>query len=275
MIDQLTGGHVDTDIAPQGPSTGASGSGALLQINGLTVAFGGVHAIDGVDLEVEEGSFSGLIGPNGAGKTTMIDAVTGFVPPTKGTVRFAGQDVTGLAPSARAELGLVRTFQSLELFEDLTVADNLAVAAEHRPWWGVLADAVGRSSASDTAADVDWALEQVGLTDAADALPAELSHGRRRLVSVARALAARPRLMLLDEPAAGLDTAETDLLGRHLRALPDAGITILLIDHDMGLVLDVCTHIHVLDFGRIIASGPPGAVRTDPTVVAAYLGTST
>ena len=266
---------MDTDNAPRGPTAGATGGGDLLEIDGLTVAFGGVHALDGVDLGVEEGSFTGLIGPNGAGKTTMIDAVTGFVPPTGGVVRFAGHDVTGLAPSARAELGLVRTFQSLELFEDLTVADNLAVAAEHRPWWGVLADAIGRAPSSDTSADVDWALELVGLTDAGDAMPVELSHGRRRLVSVARALAARPQLMLLDEPAAGLDTAETELLGEHLRGLPEAGITVLLIDHDMGLVLDVCTHIYVLDFGRIIASGPPSTVRADPTVVAAYLGTST
>jgi branched-chain amino acid transport system ATP-binding protein len=248
--------------------------GELLEIEGLTVAFGGVHALDDVDLGVAQGALTGLIGPNGAGKTTMIDAVTGFVAPTRGAVRLAGEDVTGLAPSARAERGLVRTFQSLELFEDLSVADNLSVAAERQPWWGALADAVGRSRSTDASADVDWALDLVGLAEARHALPSELSHGRRRLVSVARALAARPRLVLLDEPAAGLDTAETETLGRHLRSLPEAGVTTLLIDHDMSLVLDVCTHIHVLDFGRIIASGPPGAVRVDPVVVAAYLGTS-
>jgi branched-chain amino acid transport system ATP-binding protein len=246
----------------------------LLVVDGLTVAFGGVHALDEVTLDVEQGSFTGLIGPNGAGKTTMIDAITGFVPPTRGTIHFAGEDVTGLAPSARADRGLVRTFQSLELFEDLSVADNLAVAAEPQPWWGMLADAVGRSRTSDAAADGDWALDLVGLADEGDAMPSELNHGHRRLVSVARALAARPRLVLLDEPAAGLDTAETETLGRHLRSLPDAGVTTFLIDHDMSLVLDVCTHINVLDFGQIIASGPPEAVRADEAVIAAYLGTS-
>jgi branched-chain amino acid transport system ATP-binding protein len=244
-------------------------------VTGLTVAFGGVHALDGVDLGVEWGSFTGLIGPNGAGKTTLIDAVTGFVTPTRGDLHFAGDEITGLAPSARAERGLVRTFQSLELFEDLSVADNLAVAAEHPQWWGVLADAAGRSSSSDAEADAAWALDLVGLSDAGDAMPSELSHGRRRLVSVARALAARPRLLLLDEPAAGLDTAETETLGDHLRALPAAGVTTLLIDHDMSLVLDVCTQIHVLDFGRIIAAGPPEAVRAEPAVLAAYLGAGT
>ena len=247
----------------------------LLVVDDLTVAFGGVHALDGVDLSVAPGSITGLIGPNGAGKTTLIDAVTGFVSPRSGTIRFDGADVTGMAPNQRAERGLVRTFQSMELFEDLTVGDNLAVAAEPEPWWGVLAEAVGRTPASTAAEDVAWALSLVGLDGTADAAPSELSHGRRRLVSVARALAARPRLVLLDEPAAGLDTAETDLLGRHLAALPEAGVTVLLIDHDMSLVLDVCTDIHVLDFGRIISAGPPDAVRADPGVVAAYLGAPT
>ena len=253
---------------------GQPGSSDLLEVAGLTVAFGGVHALHEVDLTVGEGSFTGLIGPNGAGKTTLIDAVTGFVAPTRGSIRFDGADVTGLAPNARAGQGLVRTFQSLELFEDLSVGDNLAVAAEDQPWWGVLADAIGRSPSAESDADIDWALDLVGLGDDRDTMPSELSHGRRRLVSVARALAARPRLVLLDEPAAGLDTTETELLGHHLRSLGEVGITTLLIDHDMSLVLDVCTHIHVLDFGRLIASGEPAEVRADPTVVAAYLGTT-
>jgi branched-chain amino acid transport system ATP-binding protein len=252
-----------------------SNQDVLLEVGDLLVAFGGVHALDAVDLTVERGSVTGLIGPNGAGKTTLIDAVTGFVKPARGTIRFAGRDVTGLAPSARAELGLVRTFQSLELFEDLSVGDNLRVAAEPEPWWGILVEAIGRSVSTTVDADVDWALAQMGLEGAADVLPSELSHGQRRLVSVARALAARPDLVLLDEPAAGLDTAETELLGRHLRQLPAAGVSILLIDHDMSLVLDVCTHLHVLDFGRIIATGSPEAVRANPAVIAAYLGAPT
>ena len=189
-------------------------------------------------------------------------------------MRLDGEDVTGLAPSARAERGLVRTFQSLELFEDLTVADNLAVAAERQPWWGSLADAVGLSRDSDAAADVAWALSLMGLEDVAGALPSDLSHGSRRLVSVARALAPRPDIVLLDEPAAGLDTSETEALGHHLRALPDAGVTVLLVDHDMSLVLDLCSEITVLDFGQVIASGPPDVIRADEGVVTAYLGTT-
>jgi branched-chain amino acid transport system ATP-binding protein len=247
----------------------------LLDITGLTVSFGGVHALDDVDLHVPRGSVTGLIGPNGAGKTTLIDAVTGFVEPTDGQVRFAGQDLAGLAPSRRAQLGLVRTFQSLELFEDLTVADNLAVAAEPQPWWAVLAEAVGHTPTTSVDDDIAWALEMVGLGSFADSPPGSLSHGQRRLVSVARALAGRPALVLLDEPAAGLDTDETALLGEHLGALPEAGVTTLLIDHDMSLVLNVCTYIHVLDFGSIIAAGPPDEVSAEPEVIAAYLGAPT
>jgi branched-chain amino acid transport system ATP-binding protein len=253
----------------------ASESDTLLEIGDLQVTFGGVHALDGVDLTVNRGSVTGLIGPNGAGKTTLIDAVTGFVPPARGSIRFGGQDVTRLAPSGRAELGLVRTFQSLELFEDLSVGDNLRVAAEPEPWWGILVEAIGRSVSTTVDDDVHWALGLMGLDDVIDALPSELSHGRRRLVSVARALAARPELVLLDEPAAGLDTSETELLGQHLRQLPEAGVSTLLIDHDMSLVLDVCHHLHVLDFGRIIATGTPETVRSDPAVIAAYLGAPT
>ncbi|HUW01205.1 MAG TPA: ABC transporter ATP-binding protein [Acidimicrobiales bacterium] len=247
----------------------------LLEVEDLLVAFGGVHALDGVDLTVARGSITGLIGPNGAGKTTLIDAVTGFVSPTRGSIRFAGRDVTGLAPSRRAELGLVRTFQSLELFEDLGVGDNLRVAAEPEPWWGILVEAIGRDVSTTVEADISWALGLMGLDHVGEALPSELSHGQRRLVSVARALAARPELLLLDEPAAGLDTTETELLGEHLGLLPDAGVTMLLIDHDMGLVLDICTHLHVLDFGHVIATGSPEEVRTDPAVIAAYLGAPT
>ena len=244
----------------------------MLRTDDLTVTFGGVHALEGLDLSIDTGSFVGLIGPNGAGKTTFIDAVTGFVPPSRGRVVFGGEDLAGMRPSARAERGLVRTFQSLELFEDLTVADNLFVAADQPEWWGLLADAVRPRRRSSAAEQVDWALDVVGLAAERDARPSDLSHGRRKLVGVARALAARPRLVLLDEPAAGLDTGETKELGRHLRTLLDHGITVLLVDHDMGLVLEVCDRVVVLDFGRLIADGAPGAVSADPLVVEAYLG---
>jgi branched-chain amino acid transport system ATP-binding protein len=243
----------------------------VLEIGELTVTFGGVHAVHGVDLAVGARELVGLIGPNGAGKTTLIDAVTGFVTPAAGQVRFAGEDLAGRSPAERSQRGLVRTFQSLELFEDLTVADNLRVAADRPRWWGLLADAVGRGR-DDVAEDVAWALAAVGLEADAQRRPDELSHGRRKLVAVARALAGRPRLVLLDEPAAGLDRAETEQLGEQLRTLPDHGVAVLLVDHDMDLVLGTCERVVVLDTGTVIAEGPPDAVRRDQAVVEAYLG---
>lgn len=244
---------------------------SLLQTDDLSVSFGGVRALAGVDLTVEAGGITGLIGPNGAGKTTFIDAVSGMVP-CSGRVTVDGIDISGMPPAERARLGLVRTFQTLELFEDLTVEDNLAAAALHRPWWQFLVDAVWPFHHRGVPPAVDRALELLGIEEDRDRLPADLSHGRRRLVGVARAVAASPKVVLLDEPAAGLDSAESVALGQRLRAIADTGTTVFLIDHDMGLVLDVCDTIHVLDFGEIIASGPPEQIRNDPAVVAAYLG---
>ncbi len=244
----------------------------LLRTRGLTVTFGGLHANDSVDLAVEEGSFVGLIGPNGAGKTTFIDAVTGFVRPSEGSVEFDGRRIDDYPPHRRVGLGMSRTFQQLELFEDLSVADNLRAAAEPERWWDLLADLVRPRRASSAGANIDWALETLGLSHVHDYKPSDLSQGQRKLVGAARALAARPRLLLLDEPAAGLDTAESHALGERLRSLLDHGITVFLIDHDMGLVLSVCDFIYVLDFGQIIASGTPDEVRSNPAVVTAYLG---
>jgi branched-chain amino acid transport system ATP-binding protein len=243
----------------------------LLQTKRLTVSFGGLHANDEVDITVPEGSFVGLIGPNGAGKTTFIDAITGFVHVSDGDVEFGGDSLLGVPPHRRAARGLVRTFQSLELFEDLSVEDNLYAAAESPPWWGFLADMVWPTRNGRDAA-VERALEVMELEDLRDALPQDLSHGQRKLVGVARALAAKPRLVLLDEPAAGLDTTESQLLGRRLRKFLDDDMTVFLIDHDMGLVLSVCDYIYVLDFGKIIAEGTPQQIREDPAVIGAYLG---
>lgn len=245
----------------------------LLEARNVTVTYGGLNANDDVDLAVEEGSFVGLIGPNGAGKTTFIDCVTGFTPTTSGSVVFDGHDLAGVSPDMRARLGLSRTFQSLELFEDLTVRDNLMAAAEIPQWFSFLVDIVapGRNE-KPFVAQVDWALDVLGLGDRANVLPSDLSHGQRKLVGVARALAARPKLVLLDEPAAGLDTVESQQLGRRLRGLIDEGISVFLIDHDMGLVLSVCDYIYVLNFGLVIAEGSPQSIRTDPAVISAYLG---
>jgi branched-chain amino acid transport system ATP-binding protein len=247
---------------------------ALLETHGLSVAFGGVHANDAVDIAVERGTICGLIGPNGAGKTTLIDAITGFTRPSAGRVEFDGTDVTLLSAAARADAGLVRTFQSIELFDDLTVWENLLVAAERPRWWTVAVDLVRPRCRSEAEDQARWSLDVMGLAHVRDTLSINLSHGQRKLVSVARALANRPRLLLLDEPAAGLDAAESTAIGSHLRDFLERGITVFLVDHDMSLVLDVCEHIYVVDFGRVIASGPPAEVRSNPDVIAAYLGGS-
>ena len=243
---------------------------ALLDVVELSVDFGGLRAVDDVSLAVRPDRIMGLIGPNGAGKTTTIDALCGFVP-SHGRVRLGTDRIDGLAPHQRARAGLVRTFQSVELFDDLTVRENLLVAATTPRWWSPLVDAI-QPQRSARGVNIDFALDVVGLRDLADARPGGLSHGQRRLAGVARALAVSPKLVLLDEPAAGLDPTETAALGRVLRSLPGAGIGVLLIDHDMTLVLDVCDELTVLNFGRVIATGSPLAVREDPAVIAAYLG---
>ncbi len=245
----------------------------ILETSGLTVTFGGLNACDKVDLAVPEGKFVGLIGPNGAGKTTFIDAITGYVPTSAGNAVFSGEDIGELKPHERAQRGLVRTFQSLELFEDLSVKDNLLVAGYDTRWYSFLLDMIYMPRKDkDVEEQIEWALEIMGLNDVADAMPSDLSHGRRKLVGVARALAASPKLILLDEPAAGLDTAESQILGGHLREFLDHDMSVFLIDHDMGLVLSVCDYIYVLDFGKIIAEGTPQEIRESDTVKKAYLG---
>ena len=227
---------------------------SLLEVRGLTVRFGPVAAVTDLDLDLSAGTVTGLIGPNGAGKTTVIDALTGFAPVASGRIVLDGRAVERLPAHTRARLGLGRTFQSLELFEDLTVGENLLVAAEA---------AGGRA---------EWAAADGGLGGAAELLPAQLSNAQRRLVALTRAVAGRPTVLLLDEPAAGLDPAGRQALGRRLRRLADDGAAVLLVDHDLELVLDVCDSVTVLDRGKVIAAGPPATLRADPAVRAAYFG---
>ena len=241
---------------------------SLLETHALTVTFGGLRAVDGVDLEVAEGQIVGLIGPNGAGKTTFLDGLTGFVP-IGGRVRFDGRDIESLAPHHRARAGLGRTWQSLELFDDLTVEDNLRVAAERQSVGGFLADLVHPARRRD---DVARALDVLGIAGLGGRMPNELSAGQRKLVGAARAVAARPRMVLMDEPAAGLDTGESREFASRLRAVRDTGITVMLVDHDMGLVLDVCDYIYVIDFGVKIAEGTAGEITSNQRVVESYLG---
>jgi branched-chain amino acid transport system ATP-binding protein len=243
----------------------------ILQARGVSVHYGGVQALADADLDVREGELVGLIGPNGAGKTTFVDALTGFARHT-GTVSLDDHDLAGLAPHQRARRGLARTWQSTELFDDLTVWENLAVGSGRSSFWGLARELVRPAAAS--APEIERALDLVELGWAAELMPDELAQGQRKLVGVARAIAPGPRLLLLDEPAAGLDTGESAELGRRLRALAHAGSSMLLIDHDMGLVLGVCDRIVVLEFGKVIASGTPDEVRRDRRVVEAYLGSA-
>jgi branched-chain amino acid transport system ATP-binding protein len=233
----------------------------VLETIGLTVRFGGVTALSELDLRVGAGELVGLIGPNGAGKTTAIDAITGFVP-SSGRVVVGGIDVSDRPPHTRVTAGIGRTWQSVELFGDLDVFENVLVAAEqHAP-------------TRRARPVVEELVEELGLTDIVHARPGDLSQGHRKLVGVARALAARPAVVCLDEPAAGLDTTESLALGSVLRAIVERGTAILLVDHDMDLVLEVCDRITVLEFGQCIATGPPVEVTADQRVIEAYLGRS-
>jgi branched-chain amino acid transport system ATP-binding protein len=246
-------------------------SAPLLDVRELVVRFGGLRAVDGVSFAVPGTGITGLIGPNGAGKTTLIDAISGFVPIAEGSVIFGGDVITTWSPHRRARNKLTRTFQSLELFEDLTVAENVQVTTEAVQWAGMPGRAIpirGRHERTD----VTWALSELDLADVADASPGELSQAQRKFVALARAIAARPRLLMLDEPAAGLDPSGTEDLGLQLQRLADSGITLLLVDHDMALMLKVCDFVYVLDAGKLIAHGTPSEIRTDPEVLRCYLG---
>ena len=245
---------------------------SVFSARGVCVSFGGVRAVAGVDLEIEPGELVGLIGPNGAGKTTFIDAVTGFVR-SEGTVELSGAKLDGLPPHLRARRGLARTWQTVELFDDLTVRENLTVAARSSPG-GTTPRWPARWKGKDIgqAASVDEKLELLGLTAAAESMPWELTQAERKRAGIGRALVARPRLLCLDEPAAGLDVRQSREFGELLPGIARAGTAVILVDHDMGLVLSVCDRVVVLDSGEIIAQGTPAQIRGDERVIAAYLG---
>ncbi|MEU5755888.1 ABC transporter ATP-binding protein [Streptomyces sp. NPDC047829] len=232
----------------------------LLRAEEVSVSFGGRRALDAVSLDAEAGRVTGLIGPNGAGKSTLFDVLCGLRRPRTGRVLLDGRDVTRESPARRARRGMARTFQQLELFGRLTVRDNLLVAAELGP---------GRRQAAHTADEV---LERLGLTHLADAPADALPTGAARLAEVARALVLEPKILLLDEPAAGQDGEETRRFAELLRSLAAEGTAVLLVEHDMSLVMTVCDTVHVLDLGTVVSSGPPARVRHDATVLAAYLG---
>ncbi|MFE3850726.1 ATP-binding cassette domain-containing protein [Streptomyces griseorubiginosus] len=243
-----------------------------LHVRDLTVRYGGVVAVDGLSLDVEPGRVVGLIGPNGAGKTSAIDAVTGFTKAASGSVRLDQRDVTRAPVHRRAAAGLSRSFQSLELFEDMTVLDNLYAACDRPGRWAWLTDLI-RPGSRPLPSHVLIAVREFGLQDSLDRPVGDLSYGERRLLAIARAVAASPSVLLLDEPAAGLSDDETRELAHLVRRLAeDWGMGVLLVEHDVDMVLSVCDQVLVLDFGRRICAGTPEEVRRDPAVRAAYLG---
>jgi branched-chain amino acid transport system ATP-binding protein len=248
--------------------------GSLLGAEHVTVKFGGNLALSDVDIDARMGEVTGLIGPNGAGKTTLFNVITGMLTPTSGRIVFDGRDVSRLDTHKRARLGIARTFQRLELFTDLSIRDNLRVAGEIRNTWGGFAGGIGRGPRRiNVARETERVLELIGLKDRADVGVSTIPTGTARVVELGRALMIQPRLVLLDEPAAGQSDDETKAFERLLRRLArDDGLTVLLVEHDMALVMDVCDRIHVLDFGEVIATGTPDEVRNDPRVREAYLG---
>jgi branched-chain amino acid transport system ATP-binding protein len=247
------------------PSAASASTGVpVLEVADVSVRFGGINAVSDVSFTVESGQITGLIGPNGAGKTTTFNVITGLQAPTGGRVHIAGQDVSKLPPFKRARLGIARTFQRLEVFGSLTVYENILAAAEfHRSWSN------DPTPPRNIAAEI---VKQVGLGSVAQARVDALPTGLARLVELGRALATRPRLLLLDEVGSGLSIDETEALGDLMLALTRDGMAILLVEHDVELVMRVCARIYVLDFGRLIAAGTPGEIQKDPAVQAAYLG---
>ncbi len=248
----------------------------ILEVQNLRKFFGGLRAIDQLDFVVAKGKIKSIIGPNGAGKTTLFNLLTGIIPPTAGTVLFAGKTLNGLKPHVIARLGIGRTFQNLELFGNMTVLENVMVGRHLRTKAGIFSTALRlpqmRQEEKEAKRQALAELHFMGLADKANFLATALPLGEQRLLEIARALATAPRLLLLDEPAAGLNMRETTKLAETIFRIRERGITVLLVEHDMSLVMEVSDEILVLNYGRKVAEGPPREIQRHPEVIAAYLG---
>src|SRR6185369_5390145 len=248
----------------------------MLEVSGITQIFGGVTALEDVSFSISKGDITGVIGPNGAGKTTLFNIITGIYSQTRGNVTLNGKDVSGLPPEKLARLGMVRTFQNIELFGGMTVLENVMVGMHTRSSSGLLACSlkmpwVVREERHIRTEALKW-LEFTGISDLADDTAGNLPFGKGRLLEIARALAGEPAIILMDEPAAGLNSQETLALARLIQVIRDLGITIVLVEHDMELVMDICDRIIVLNLGRKLAEGTPREIQDNAEVVAAYLG---
>ncbi len=251
-------------------------SGPLLEICGISKSFGGLRALEDIYIGIEPEAIHGIIGPNGAGKTTLFNVITGFVTPDSGFIRIGGKSYQGLKPHMLVPLGIARTFQNIRIFSDMTVLENVLIGQHvHTPTLPLSILLNGRRARSAEKKALEKAREAMafaGISDAADERVRNLSYGRQRLVELARAVAAEPEVILLDEPAAGMNPTEKGRLLELVASLRGRGCTTVLIDHDMKLVMNLCTEITVLDHGRKIAEGEPGEIRNHPEVIRAYLG---
>ncbi|MBV2182638.1 MAG: ABC transporter ATP-binding protein [Castellaniella sp.] len=257
-------------------SSQSSSADTLLELDGIGISFGGLRAVDELSFKIRQGEIVGLIGPNGAGKTTVFNMITGVYKPTDGRIRWHGHDVTGLAPHLLAKAGIRRTFQTIRLFADMTVLENV-IAGQHllmrQSWWqGLLRTPAQRHEEHALVERAMEVLRQLDLADVAQEIATSLPYGAQRRVEMARTLVAKPELIILDEPAAGLNEQESAVLNDTIRAIRDSGITVILVEHDMSVVMNVTDNIVVINFGKKIAEGKPEEIRTNPLVIEAYLG---
>ncbi|WP_346910995.1 ABC transporter ATP-binding protein [uncultured Roseibium sp.] len=247
-----------------------------LQGQGISLSFGGIQVLKGLDLEFRAGEITGLIGPNGAGKTSLFNCLTGAYRPQKGSITYAGAPLDGLPPAARAKRGVVRSFQTVALCPDLTVVENVMIGLSrnyHAGWLNAfLPLPKGRRELAEMRSAAEGALAELGLANVGDLFPEQLPPGMLRLVEIARAIVGKPSVLLLDEPAAGLNNSETRDLTRTLREIASPDLVMVVVEHDMDLVMSICDRIYVLNFGEFVTCGRPDEVRQDPDVIRIYLG---